>query len=92
MLTLAKGGCPIHPPCTYTQALYLDGQQVGTASASASATGSWSNFALGAGYIGGSWPNYPNNNAAGGAVGISYLGGDLSNVSLNYTGAVSGNI
>jgi hypothetical protein len=47
-------------------------------------TGSWSNLDFGAGYIGGSWPNYPSTGAGSGATGISYFNGELSNITLNY--------
>ena len=63
------------------QSIWVDGQEGGASTGRVS--GSWSNLTFGAGYVGGSWPNYPNNNAAGGAVGISYFNGELSNITLN---------
>jgi len=86
VLTITQAMCVPLPhgvvTCTDEQTLYLDNQAPVTTWLSGQLPSTWSNLNFGAGYIGGSWPNYPNNNAPSGSVGISYFNGDISNVTL----------
>jgi hypothetical protein len=66
--------------CNNYQALYVDNQTAQLRTLTIGQFSSWTNLDIGAGYIGGSWPNYPSTNAPSGTVGISYFNGDISNV------------
>jgi hypothetical protein len=69
--------------CQGQQTLTLDGQTVG--GAAGNPTGNWSNLDFGAGYAGGGWPNYPNNNAKNGNEGwLTYFNGEISNINLSH--------
>src|SRR5580658_754242 len=62
-----------------TQTLYLDGQAIGSIPATTIDNSSLDNEYVGAGYLGGNWPNEPNQGS--GSTGFaSFFGGNISDV------------
>jgi RHS repeat-associated protein len=70
---------------TTSQTLYLDGKVLGTKTGTTAGTGQ-PNVYLGAGFIGGSWPNEPHSGAAGTA---TYFNGSIGDVAF-YDSQLSG--
>ena len=64
-----------------TQSLYLDGRLVGTASGTVSATGLDNDY-VGAGFIGGGWPDEPHQGQNGNTGYASYFNGNISDATF----------
>jgi len=88
VLTISQQSCT--PACADNQTLYIDNKAPVRTSLTGPLPGTWTNVTFGAGYIGGSWPNYPSTNAPSGTAGISYFNGDLSGIEFFNTALSDG--